>query len=266
MRNPMILDRLMALSWFRRNWTRRLLLALLAAIFAPLIFIPRSYEARTTLTPREPFLADGYSTGTPPDPAIPGGRASVDVTLAVARSHDVRALVAARAASGDEARVARSTDVRALRAGIIEITAIDRNPGRALHIVRAYSDILRGQLDALTARQIRARRAALQRNFGQAQQRLAAAEAALAANPKDPALASARQYASRLRDSYTRFIDYSARDEIVGDGALTVVETPHVDPRRRLNMAAFGLVAMLVVLGCILELYLIRPPRRGLED
>ncbi|MEO8812686.1 MAG: hypothetical protein ABI376_07225 [Caulobacteraceae bacterium] len=179
----------------RRARTRRAIFAVLAVILAVLCVWPRTYLAKAALLPDDSggglssFLGGAVSAGGGLLGTLFGGRQSIEVDLAIARSHAVVAEVAAVLV---HERVLKTHDltkatmmlrkvvrVEAVRGGLLMISTEGGDSVRAKTVVSTYVDVLRSHLSQMTLRQAAEKKAVASNRFEEATATLARTQAEL---------------------------------------------------------------------------------------
>jgi uncharacterized protein involved in exopolysaccharide biosynthesis len=173
---------------------RRRAYACAALVLAIAAAVPQPYVGRAQIVPQ-----DGSSIGLSSlvnslgsqyqsfAALLGGGKQPIDLYLAAARSDEVTGAVIDRLHLADRyggpraARLAlgRRVDVHSLTGGILEVTARDHDPDRALALTRAYVTAITARLNTLSADRVTRKRAVVTRRFADAGARVSAAEAAL---------------------------------------------------------------------------------------
>lgn len=173
----------------RSPWLRRGIVALLLAVCAVLTLFPQKYRAAVSLTPNDPGTLglSGTLGQLGAVNSVFGNQAAVEVSLKVARSETVRAIISRQigleqrlglSAVGVHRWLGRNIDVRVLRGGIIQIELKQRDPEFARQIVAAYGEAVRNQLSVIARRQTEQKRRILEQLFVSAGDRLAKARTA----------------------------------------------------------------------------------------
>ncbi|MEG3087844.1 hypothetical protein [Sphingomonas sp. PB4P5] len=170
----------------RNPWPRRALVVALVAICALLTLFPQRYLASVSLTPTDPgsLGLSGTLGQLGAVNSVFGNQAAVEVSLKVARSEAVRALVIKQLKL--DRRLALSplethrwldhhVDIQVLRGGILQIDLKQRDPNLARDVVSAYGVAVRDQLTLIARRQTDQKRAILLQLFDDAGERLARA-------------------------------------------------------------------------------------------
>ena len=178
------------LRWVNRPLTRRLVFAVLIAIFIFLGFFPERYRAAVTLTPSDPTTL-GFNPTQVPFGALNnvfGNQSAIEIALKVASSVQVRDRVAQelklQRKLGLDSRpethrwLERNVDIRALRGGIIQIQIRLDDANFARAIVGAYEDAARQQLGEISRRQTAYKQDVLTRLVTDSSDRLARAQGA----------------------------------------------------------------------------------------
>ena len=181
---------LVRLGWVSRPATRRIVFAVLIAIFLLLAFFPERYRAAVTLTPSDPSTL-GFNPTQVQFGALNsvfGNQAAIEIALKVANSVQVRDRVAKQLklqqklglnSRADTHRwLERNLDIRALRGGIIQIQTRLSDADFAKQIVGAYEDASRLQLAEINRRQTAYKRDVLLTLVTEASDRLARAQGA----------------------------------------------------------------------------------------
>jgi tyrosine-protein kinase Etk/Wzc len=181
--------------WFRDSARRRISFAAICAILAVLCFFPRHYLARAQLLPQSPggglsaMLSGGANGGLLSLGALLGQRQSIEVELAVARSHAVavsvidRLHLTRRAGFHDPEQAAvklqKKVDIEAVRGSIILISVRDPDPRFAMELASAYSASIQDRLANLNRRQTASKQAVAETKLSETTLKLARAQAAL---------------------------------------------------------------------------------------
>ena len=191
MRPPRTLTGTVAgLRWVNRPLTRRLVFALLIAIFIFLGFFPERYRAAVTLTPSDPTTLGFNPTQVQLGAlnSVFGNQAAIEIALKVASSVQVRDRVARelklQEKLGLDSRaethrwLKREVDIRALRGGIIQVQTRLGDPEFAKQIVGAYEEAARQQLAEISRRQTAYKQDVLMKLVTDSSDRLARAQGA----------------------------------------------------------------------------------------
>ena len=171
------------------TWLRRAIIAALLAICAVLTFFPQRYLAAVSLTPTDPgsLGLSGTLGQLGAVNSVFGNQAAVEVSLKVARSEYVRAIVIKQLKLDQRLGLSildthrwlnRHVDIQVLRGGILQIELKQRDPVLAQDVVGAYGTAVRDQLTIIARRQTEQKRAILMQLFDSAGDRLANAQAA----------------------------------------------------------------------------------------
>jgi uncharacterized protein involved in exopolysaccharide biosynthesis len=144
--------------WFRDAWRRRAIVAVVLILLLIISVFPRTYRAAMVLAPTDPnsLGLSGPLSQLGAFTSVFGSQAALEISLKVARSAPVRAMVAQRIDLikthhlEDEPAADRwlqsHVNIRALRGGLIQIDTLRSSPKEALQIVSAYGDVLRERL------------------------------------------------------------------------------------------------------------------------
>jgi uncharacterized protein involved in exopolysaccharide biosynthesis len=177
-------------TWVRRPATRRIVFAVLIAIFVLLGFFPERHRAAVTMTPSDPTTLGFNPTQVQLGAlnSVFGNQAAIEIALKVASSVQVRDRVIKdlklQQKLGLDDResthrwLKRNVDIRALRGGIIQIQLLNADPEFARQIVAAYEVASREQLGEVNRRQTAYKQEILVRLVTDASDRLARAQGA----------------------------------------------------------------------------------------
>ncbi|HEV2044677.1 MAG TPA: hypothetical protein VGR05_08365, partial [Sphingomicrobium sp.] len=178
------------LRWVSRPLPRRLVFAVLIAIFVLLGFFPERYRAAVTMTPSDPTTL-GFNPTQVQLGALNnvfGNQAALEIALKVASSVQVRDRVAREldlqrklgldSRSETHRWLERNVDIRALRGGIIQIQMRLGDANFAKAIVGAYEEAARQQLAEISRRQTAYKQEVLTRLVTDSSDRLARAQGA----------------------------------------------------------------------------------------
>jgi len=192
---PTIVAAVLNSPWFRDGVRRRIALAAICAILAALCFFPRHYLAKAQLLPQTPggglsaILSGGANGGLLSLGALIGQRQSIEVELAVARSHTVAADVidrlhlTQRAGFHDPRRalvkLEKKVSIEAARGSIILISVRDSDPRFAMELASAYSASVQERLANLNRLQTAAKRTVAEERLSDTTIRLQKAQIAL---------------------------------------------------------------------------------------
>ena len=159
---------LAGLGFVNRPLVRRLVFAILIAIFVVLGYFPERYRAAVTLTPSDPSTLGFNPTQVQLGAlnSVFGNQAAIEIALKVANSVQVRDRVAQQLKLqqklGLNSRAAthrwleRNLDIRSLRGGIIQIQTKLGDADFAKQIVGAFEDASRVQLAEINRRHLAA--------------------------------------------------------------------------------------------------------------
>ena len=185
-----IVDNLSASRILGRPLYRRVLLAILAILFAVLTIFPKQYRAAVSLTPTDPS-ALGLSGALGQLGALTnvfGSQAAVEISLKVARSVAVRQDVIDRLGLVKTGRftdaiaaqrwIDEQVDIRSLRGGILQMSVKLDDPVLAQRLVGAMADSTRERLARISQTQTAYKRQILEKLVGDANDRYARAQAA----------------------------------------------------------------------------------------
>lgn len=176
-----------ALPIMRDAKQRRVLFAVLVALFGLLALYPEKYRAAVSLTPTDPASLglSGTLGQLGAVQSVFGNQAAVEISLKVARSDYVRSVAAKQLGlqkllGKDDVQTSRWLEdkvaIRALRGGIIEISVDLDDPAFAKRIVAGYSEAVRIQLAQISLRQTAYKRKVLEGLVLQAGDRLEKAQ------------------------------------------------------------------------------------------
>ncbi len=183
-------------SWFHRPWRRRLVFAVLAALFGVLSIWPQHYKAEAQLLPQDSggglsaaLASQGSSGGLLSLGALLGNKQPVEADLSIARSHAVLGIIldrlhlVGRAGYGDrrhaEARLKNKLGIIAIRGSILQITASDRDVDLARALAATTASAIQDRLGAISLIQAAQKRAVAEIRLSDATARLARTQAAL---------------------------------------------------------------------------------------
>lgn len=166
---------------------RRTVLAIVVALCLVLTLFPERYRAAVSLTPTEPSSLglSGTLSQLGAVGSVFGNQAAVEVSLKIARSDYVRALVTKqldlerrfnRTPLENSRWLRRNISVRALRGGIIEFETTLRDPKFAHELIAAYGEAVREQLAVVSRNQTAYKRKVLVDLVEQSSERLAEAQ------------------------------------------------------------------------------------------
>ena len=202
--------------WVRNDSYRRIAYALLALIFALLIFFPRPYVARAKIVPQDTSASAASTTSLlgalggnaqSIGSLLTGGRPSNDLYLIIGRSDSVKNdVINSLNLVGKGKRFSnqrdavlwldRHVDIHLLLGGVMEIETKLRNPDAATQITAAFADSI-GRHLARYGRQIIANKQRIvQQRFADAGRRVGAAQAQLQAFRRANNLAEPQQQLS----------------------------------------------------------------------
>lgn len=68
------------------------------------------------------------------------------------------------------------------------------------------------------------------------------------------------RFAQALYDSYTRYLEGAAIENLTADFNMQIVEPPFLEPDRQLNMLPLALLAIIALIAVASEFYMFRPP------
>jgi len=184
-----ILGGISALPVMRDAKQRRVLFAVLVALFGLLALYPEKYRAAVSLTPSDPAsLGLGSALGQlGAVNSVFGNQTAVEVSLKVARSRYVRDIVSksiglpkllGKDPIATDRWLEREVDIRALRGGIIQFEATLTDAEFARQLVAAYASAVRQQLAVIGKSQTAYKRKILLELVGQSSDRLVHAQAA----------------------------------------------------------------------------------------
>ncbi|MDB5712883.1 MAG: hypothetical protein JWO15_280 [Sphingomonadales bacterium] len=187
--NLSLVGRLSSLPIVRNAWLRRGILAILLSVCLFLTFFPQRYLAAVSLTPTDPgsLGLSGTLGQLGAVNSVFGNQAAVEVSLKVARSEYVRALVIRQLKLDRQLGLTtiethrwldRHVDIQVLRGGILQIELKLRDQFLARAVVAAYGAAVRDQLTVIARRQTEQKRDILMRLFDDAGGRLANAQSA----------------------------------------------------------------------------------------
>lgn len=187
--NRSLTGRFAALPIVSNPWLRRGLIVILLAICAVFTFFPQRYLAAVSLTPTDPgsLGLSGTLGQLGAVNSVFGNQAAVEVSLKVARSEYVRALVIKQLKLDQRLGLSmldthrwldRQVDIQVLRGGILQIEIKLSDPFFARDLVSAYGVAVRDQLTVIARRQTEQKRDILMQLFENAGDRLAKAQSA----------------------------------------------------------------------------------------
>ena len=178
------------LGFVNRPLVRRLVFAILIAIFVVLGYFPERYRAAVTLTPSDPSTLGFNPTQVQLGAlnSVFGNQAAIEIALKIANSVQVRDRVAQQlklqqklelnSSAATHRWLQRNLDIRSLRGGIIQIQTKLGDADFAKQIVGAYEDASRVQLAEINRRQTAYKRDVLLTLVTEASDRLARAQGA----------------------------------------------------------------------------------------
>jgi uncharacterized protein involved in exopolysaccharide biosynthesis len=167
---------------------RRIILAVLLCVLAVASVFPRQYRAASTLAPTDPAMMGlGGALGQLGAMSnVFGAQAAVELSLRIARSQDVRKIVAQKLKirerenlGSDEATdrwLDREVDVRSLRGGVLVIETQNADPEYGKQLVRAFADATRKRLGEINRNQTSYKREILSQLVRDAGKRLSDAQ------------------------------------------------------------------------------------------
>lgn len=183
-------ERMLQAPVIRDARQRRIVLLLLVLLCAAFTLFPERYRAAVTLTPSDPAaLGLGGALGQlGAINSVFGTQAAIEIGLKVARSMDVRKVVARRLKLGERLDMAdpvavdrwltRKVTIRSLRGGIILIETSNLDAQLARDLVDAFAGATRQRLGEINRQQTEYKRDVLIKLVQEAGERRAAAQAA----------------------------------------------------------------------------------------
>lgn len=173
---------------FRNRTQRRIAFVLVVAVLGLLALFPERHRAAMTVTPTDPSALglQGALGQLGALNTVFGNQAAIEIALKVARSQEVRGVVAKkldlsrRLGMSDEIAtdrwLTRKVTIRSLRGGIIQVELMLSDAELARTIVTAFSDALRERLAVIAREQTAYKRKVLEELVSEASERLAKAE------------------------------------------------------------------------------------------
>ncbi len=230
------------LRWVSSPLVRRIVFAVLIAVFLALTFFPERYRAAVTLTPSDPTTLGFNPTQVQYGAlnSVFGNQSAVEIALKVTSSVQVRDRVATQLKLQDKldlpSRAAthrwleREVDIRALRGGIIQIGTQLSDPAFAKAIVAAYEEAARLQLGEINRRQTAYKQEVLAKLVTDSSDRLARAQGAfdtfrLSARSPDPTIeagAAAVRVANLQQSLKQKQLELAAARQYYSDENLVV--------------------------------------------
>lgn len=203
-------------GWVRHRWWRRLAYAVAALVLAILVVFPRPYVAQARIVPQDTAASAASTTallgalgGTAGNigSLLSGGKPSNDLYLVIGRSSSVKedvvnalGLVGAGRRFPDLASATlwldKHVDVHLLLGGVMEVQTKLYEPAEAASITAVYSEAIGRHLASFGKQLIANKRGVVSRRFGDAGQRVAQAEAQVAAFRRANNLAEPEQQLS----------------------------------------------------------------------
>ena len=186
---PSVIDRITANRWFRNDWRRRGVAAVMVVVLLLASYFPREYRTATAVaTTDAASLGLGAALGqTNAYNSVFAGQAALEIALRVGRSQETRRIVidkldlvkARNFSSYLEADrwLASHVDINAIRGGMLEIQMVNREPKFSLKVVTEMVRAIRFRLGEISRNQTSYKRRTLQLLLNQANLRLDTARA-----------------------------------------------------------------------------------------